>query len=248
MENITNVRDLGGMKGAGGKHIKPKRLIRSSALYNLSDNDVNLLTNDLKVKNIVDFRTDIECNEKPDDYAKIKNVNYNHFTSFDTFQETITRDERSTYMLLENSENLTVEQAIKIIEDFYDYITTIPSMQIAYKKYFEVLLNCNEGSTIWHCSLGKDRAGIAAVLIEYVLGVSYKDILKDYLLTNESLDQTVERKKNNAFRVFYGVQESFLTSWFDSVEKNYGSVEGYLEESLNVGGTEIAQLRDMYLE
>lgn len=248
MENITNCRDLGGMKAADSKQIKQKRLIRSSVPYNLSTNDVDCLTQKYHIKNIVDFRTETEKEEKPVDSRLLKFSNYYHIPGFDTFKEVVTRDKRSTYLLLENSENLTVEEAIRIIEMFYDYLTTAPNMQESYKKFFEVLLKCNKGSTLWHCSLGKDRAGIAAVLIEYALGVSYDDILKDYLLTNKHLDPGIEIKKDNAFRVFYGVRESFLQAWFDSIKKNYGTVEAYLETSLNVDEDKIAQLRNMYLE
>lgn len=74
------------------------------------------------------------------------------------------------------------------------------------------------------------------------------DIRADYLLTNEYLSDDIKRSKDNAFRVFYGVRDSFLDSWIGSVNRNYGSIDNYLEKSLNVDAAKIKKLREMYLE
>ena len=73
-------------------------------------------------------------------------------------------------------------------------------------------METKEGSTLWHCSLGKDRAGMAAVIVEKILGVSDEDILADYMETNNHMDPTVDMAKSNAFRAFYGVCEGFIES------------------------------------
>ena len=248
LENISNARDLGGMLAADGKKIKPKRLIRSSALHNASDNDISTLQDKYNLAHVVDFRTEDERCEKPHLVDKFNGVDYSFLKSFDKIEEVITRDKKSNYLLIKKVDDLTTEAAIEIIEDFYDQLPTIDSLQIAYKKFFEILLNNTQGSVLWHCSLGKDRAGIASVLIEYALGVSKDDIYKDYMLTKDHLDQNIVKNKNNAFRVFYGVRESFLDAWYKSVENNYGSIDNYLKEKLGVGNKEIETLRAMYLE
>ena len=248
LENINNARDLGGMQAADGQKIKPKRLIRSSALCDASESDINTLVKDYKLSHVVDFRTEAERCEKPHLLDKFIGVKYSFLESFDKIEEVVTRDKESNYMLIKKVDKLTEEAAIDIIEDFYDQLPTVASLQIAYKMFFKILLENKDGAVLWHCSLGKDRAGIAAVLIEHVLGVSKEDIYKDYMLTNENLDQSITKNKNNAFRVFYGVRESFLDAWYQSVEDHYGNVDNYLNKKLGVGKKEIIKLRAMYLE
>ena len=210
LENISNARDLGGMDAANGKKIKPKMLLRSSALFGASDDDVEKLKNEYNLAHVVDFRTEDERLEKPHEISRFDGVEYSFLNSFNKIQTEVTRDKKSEYLLLKTADKLTEEEAIEIIESFYNQLPHIDSLNDAYKKFFEILINNEQGAVLWHCSLGKDRAGIAAVLIEHVLGVNYLNILTDYLLTNEYLNQNISRSTSNAFRVFYGVRESFL--------------------------------------
>ena len=248
LEKISNIRDLGGIVTANGYQIKKARLIRSSALYSSSISDAEKIINTYKVNNIVDFRSTKEKNEKPHPKNLFPNINYYHIPVVDEVKHAVTRDKKSEYLIKTSSEGLSVDDAIKIIENFYWGMPLWESSQKTYRKFFEILLNNKNGSTLWHCSLGKDRAGIASVLIEYVLGVSYQNILKDYLLTNNYLLNNIEKDKNNAFRVFYGVQESFLTSWHDSIKEKWGSLNLYIKNVLDMDEGKIDKLKSMYLE
>ena len=40
--------------------------------------------------------------------------------------------------------------------------------------------NINEGGVVFHCTSGKDRTGVVASAIYYILGVSIEDIVADY--------------------------------------------------------------------
>ncbi|UKI49286.1 MAG: tyrosine-protein phosphatase [Clostridium sp.] len=40
---------------------------------------------------------------------------------------------------------------------------------------------------LWHCSAGKDRAGIATMYVLLALGVEKEEIINNYLKTNEYL-------------------------------------------------------------
>ena len=39
-DNIVNARDLGGLIGAGGKRIRPHRLLRTAHLHDATDADI----------------------------------------------------------------------------------------------------------------------------------------------------------------------------------------------------------------
>ena len=248
LENIKNVRDLGGMSAADGKKIKAKRLIRSSKLWNASEKDIKTIEEKLEVVNVVDFRTETERAEDPHPIDKFPDVKYHFLKSYDSTQEIVTRDKKSNYLLMKNANKLTEEMAVEIIENFYEQMPSAENLQKAYAQFFEVLLNTKKGATLWHCSLGKDRAGIAAVLVEHALGVSDEDIMKDYMLTNKYLEEIKNKDMTNAFRVFYGVRESFLESWYKSVDQNFGGIDKFLKDVLKVDEKKKEKLRKMYLE
>ena len=55
-----------------------------------------------------------------------------------------------------------------------------------YAEYFAEAVNAmieTPGPVLFHCSLGKDRTGTLAALLLQCLGVSDKDIVADYMLT-----------------------------------------------------------------
>lgn len=248
LENIFNARDLGGMKGAGGRSIKASRLIRSSCLYGASKNDAKTLIREYNLKNVVDFRYDNERNEKPHPSVDFEDVNYYSFPCFKTITKAFTRDKESIRFIKNHGQDFTEDEAIEFIETFYRWLPTEESVQNAYKKFLNVLLDTKDGSTLWHCSLGKDRAGMATVIVEKILGVSDKDILLDYMETNNHMDPTVDMKKSNAFRAFYGVCESFLENWYKSIDETWGNFDNYLHEGLRFTNENISQMREMYLE
>ena len=118
LEKIFNARDLGGMRAADGKLIKPKRLIRSSCLYGASKKDAKTLLKEYSVKNVVDFRYSGEREEKPHPNSLFKDANYYTFPCFETIVNAFTRDKESL-KLLQNQGNFTEEDAVKFIETFY---------------------------------------------------------------------------------------------------------------------------------
>lgn len=118
-----------------------------------------------------------------------------------------------------------------------------------YAEFFHHLLDSAE-PTVFHCTAGKDRTGLAAALMLHALGATREQILDDYLLTNQrlrpptgggfALDPAVGR-------VLMGVQEDFLQAAFDVIEADHGSLDGYLSHGLGLGEAERKRLRTLYL-
>ena len=55
-----------------------------------------------------------------------------------------------------------------------------------FKQFFKTLLN-NDNCILWHCSLGRDRCGMATALLLKLLDVDEESIIEDYLYTNQCL-------------------------------------------------------------
>ncbi|MBC8931267.1 tyrosine/lipid phosphatase LipA, partial [Escherichia coli] len=64
------------------------------------------------------------------------------------------------------------------------FITDETSIQ-AYKDFFDILLANQDGSVLWHCTAGKDRAGFGTALVLSALGVDKNTVIDDYMLSNK---------------------------------------------------------------
>ena len=113
---------------------------------------------------------------------------------------------------------------------------------------------------LFHCSAGKDRTGVAAMLILLALGVDEKTVVEDYVLTNEYRASIIEGKLKGhpilkrispaakIMRATEGVLEHFGERVLSEIIQEYGSYEAFFEQDLGLDAEAISALRDRYLE
>ena len=133
----------------------------------------------------------------------------------------------------------------------------------AIRKFFELLLTCEEGSTLWHCTAGKDRTGILTFLLLGTLGVSHDDILADYLISEknlrpqtESIIAEIKKESDDAddspliqqARILNGVIPDYIETMYNSVSKLGGDIPGYMKECLKFSDSDITDLKWLYLD
>ena len=118
----------------------------------------------------------------------------------------------------------------------------------------------SRGSVLWHCTEGKDRCGMMAAFLLAALGADRGTIMEDYLISNETAeargkkfyDQFIEAGRGEEaaelVRNAFIVKESYLRGTFEAAEERYGSMEGFLEEGLEIPGDLIAEFREKLLE
>jgi len=91
-----------------------------------------------------------------------------------------------------------------------------------------------DGGVLVHCAAGKDRTGWAISTLLLIAGADRDAVLADYLLSNtaiESLRDWLSKQYGDAYLAensVLGVDESYLQAAWDSVDKNFGSMAGYL--------------------
>ncbi|MDR2977168.1 MAG: tyrosine-protein phosphatase [Streptococcaceae bacterium] len=245
LEKRINLRDLGGLKNIEGQTVQTKRLLRSADLAKLSKEDQSVLINQYKLKVVVDFRTLSEMEAEPDvQMANVKEV-----------RDPI-MDESDDYATsLKNLESARSEDYL--IAAYRGFVADDFSRK-AYAEFFKILLNNQEGATLWHCAVGKDRTGFGAALILSALDVPKATIMKDYLLTNKFRQQ-----KNEAFyarlaqrgdeamlhvmKAMMEAREVYLNSAFEQVDKDFGDMTGYLKDGLGLSAEDLSDLKKMYL-
>ncbi len=257
LQGVNNTRDLGGFETADGKKIKPCRLIRSGELAKLTDNDIYILKNEYNLKKIVDLRTDMEIAHKPD--PEIDGVEFEHIPFVDTETVGITREKNIVVSAIKKIKTME-ETATQYMESMYRALITSESSIKNIKRFFEVLLENEDGSVLFHCSAGKDRVGAACMILMSILGVPQQAIVSDYLATQKFGEQynkkyealskflSTNNKVSEYATIFLSTNKDFILAMYDEIEKRYETVENYAEKCLGLDEEKREKLRNLYLE
>lgn len=273
LEGLANTRDLGGIRTRDGREVLPKMLIRSGALSGATEHDAAALIDEYRLAKIIDLRTEEERLKNPDPEDLFGNVTFVDIPILNTQALGITR-EGGIKGLLKAVKAIDTDPA-GLMTDIYPSMLLNEQSMHGYARFFEELLKDEppvgadpiasdddmpaSGSVLWHCSAGKDRAGLAAVLLLHVLGVSYEAILADYLATNKYMETRTQEildslssygmadKLDDGVRVLNSADERFLRSALDAVDERYGSLDAYVREALGITPEKAEALRSKFL-
>ncbi len=258
LHGARNTRDLGGLQASDGKVIAVGRLIRSGDLHKATDEDIELLRDGHGLARVVDFRTVKEREGAPDPQDRMPGIGFIDLPVFSEAAVGITHEggiAGDLAALKRFSGN-----AHDAIRDLYVTCLLGEDGKQAYRAFFETLLAPEDGATLWHCTEGKDRAGLASVLVEYALDVPMPHIRADYLATNlfvhdaaeEILDALarhglLEHVDLDVDSIFYASMD-YLDAALEAVEQECGGMDAYLAAVLGVGERERERLRELYLQ
>jgi protein-tyrosine phosphatase len=222
MQGAYNARDIGGYKTVEGKTVKWGKVFRTGSLNTLTSSDTEYLEN-IGIKTVVDFRYESERNSAPD--ANLVTVINRFNIPIQTAPTTAT------------GKDVLIEANKLFVTDF----------QAEYKGFFAALMNENNPPLLFHCSAGKDRAGFAAAMFLSALGVDKETVIKDYLLSAVYRAELIEQgtKLYPELAPLLTVYREYIEAAFDTIDKEYGSVENYLREQLDV---DLGLMRVIYTE
>ncbi len=243
-EGLPNTRDLGGMPAADGRRVRPRMLLRSGLLAVATPADLSRLLDDYGLRLDIDLRSDEECAERPDPIGEMPGV---RFVRLPVFQEPAAGVSRSA----SDMDRVRAQLVRGEVEPAQIMITLYPHMLLddmgieAYRAFFREILALDEGAALWHCTAGKDRCGMASLLMETALGVPWEVVEADYLATNRFYG--IDIATCAPMEVLNGVDPRFLASATEAVEREFGGFEGYLERALGVDADARATLRARYL-
>ena len=250
LKGAKNTRDLGGLRAVGGV-VRPGMLFRSGHLHNLTSRDISILRDEMRVRLVIDLRTDMERDEKPD--VQIPGIVYQHMPIIDAATVGITHERSS-------------DSKAEILAD-------LPDIRLLYRNVLhdrslerlaEVIGLITEfagqdGAILYHCTEGKDRAGIVTLILLWILGVPYAGIMEDYLYTNHAtrsraqryywMVRLLKRDKVIAERVrsLFAADPSYLDSACDEARELFGSMDALIEEGLRISPSEQQDFRSRML-
>lgn len=258
LNKLSNTRDLGGLPTSDGRKIKCGKLIRSGKLYKLPHNTVDALK-EKGVTTVVDLRIFTEIEEHPD--TLWKGIKYVHLPLLCTATPGITREKSMKHTMILESKRIKNEFGTgeNYMQQMYRSILLSEEPQEHLRSLLRLVID-NDGAILWHCSSGKDRAGIVAMLIESLLGVSEEAILADYMASARFLRGKFVRNKaglliapcsmslKHLLKSMMDVKPQFLTGAMDAVKERYGSIENYCKEVLSVTEEDVEIMKKKYLE
>lgn len=266
LKGIVNARDLGGYPVQGGLRIKQGLLFRSAHLADASEADLAVLAA-LKIARIVDFRMIEEKKGKENKSVPGSEYIVLPIDATGPVSATATEEEKKKFTGKKQFDprKLIVmaafnKKAQQVAKSMYPILLEYPDCQKQFAAFMRLVVDTPEGAILFHCTQGKDRTGIAAMLLLAALGADRDTIIADFDETNISYMKDV-RKYSRRVRFFGGkaaeldVVKSILganTDNFikalDGVEQHYGSLEGYLKGPIGMNSEDIRILKERYLE
>ena len=266
LEGVRNARELGGFP-VGTKVVKKDVLIRTGALEHAKEDAIRVLNEQYRVQAIIDFRMTGEGRKASDpEVPGAKNVHL-PVVEFEDYITKLGDPELARHYL---SQNMSREEIIEVAfrhgligPEVYPFFLMGERGKKAYHEFFQKLLASDpkDGAILWHCTDGKDRAGLASALLLAALGASKETILEDYLLTNEyhapMLEEVREKlasaeiapeRMDVLLFVAGGAIRKYLLRAFEEMEKEFGGINGYLGEALKLTKSDMGELRKKYTE
>ena len=180
-----NLRDLGGIDEA----IPKGMFLRSGKLSILTPSECAELCKRYNIQCVIDLRTPVETAEFPDPLPA--GVEYLQIPLLKDAAVGITHETGSDPMTIIRNLRKHPEKLKEMVPDFkalYTEVVTDEYSRSQLDKVVETLrANADKGiTTLFHCTAGKDRTGIASMAPLKSYDVSNEDIISDYLRTNRN--------------------------------------------------------------
>jgi protein-tyrosine phosphatase len=254
LDGQANFRDLGGYSTTDGRSVKWGLIYRAGQLNELSDADLSKLK-ELDIRTVIDLRGTSEAESRGKDRLPdgVRNMSYpiDVMSLPKEEEESIATDSsfgRPDFML----------QATRLI---------MIHRTDVYAALIRELAAPENRPLVFHCTAGKDRAGIGAAIVLTLLGVPWETVREDYLLSNfyrrdenerelGKMREDIAKKQGipaeqvdmTAYESMYLVKPEYIDAARDAVIRKYGSMESYLHQGLGISEEMISQLRNELLE
>lgn len=262
MSSVKNMRDLGGYHTYDGRCVKKGKLIRSAALNDLSKEDADRLKK-MGISHIIDLRGKTDRMAMPDVNVEgfiVVSCEMSSIKLRDYQRELVSEfaglgAERAFGQIWLNSEFLRGFDVEKMYRDSIKMSDSVSNI----REMLKILIGDDCTGVVIHCRDGKDRTGIAVIVILMALGVYDEDVMADYMAsavknysTTEicddyfsfhKFDEEVIRNSRREKSVDYELIMSVI-DWF---RQEFGNMDRYLHTVLKLDDDFIDCFRDKFL-
>ncbi len=166
LDGPDNFRDIGGYRTTDGSETRWGRVFRSDRLNEFTDQDHEVLR-DLGISTVFDLRSQVEADRQPDRLPiGVRHVHRPMSSDVDLKRgllERITAGEMTSF-----TQSAMAAGYLRMLETYANHLA-------------EIVTAVADGERILvHCTAGKDRTGIAAMVLAGLAGVADGDLLDDY--------------------------------------------------------------------
>jgi protein-tyrosine phosphatase len=263
IEHIENFRDLGGIRTNDGKIVKSGKLFRCAALHTASQEDIAEIRR-LGIDTVIDFRSSREASVHKD--PEIEGVRYCNISLFKEKNEGVERTDNDDpfYEMMVKASFDHPNRFAEHLSAAYRQLVSEEQALRGYTRFFEILAGDDCQIPLWHCSAGKDRTGIAAVLLLEALDADRQMIRENYLETNRHLGRTLNKVLalvkemagehenyeaiRDSFATAMSASEHFIDACYETMRELAGTPQAFLEKYLRVDEDMRRKLKEKYCE
>lgn len=249
METLVNTRDLGGLSAGSGKVTKYGVFVRSDCPIGISEKDKALLLR-YGITLSIDLRGSDEVQSTPSGMANTPGHTYIHCPISEEHRIIKSNDEPP-------KAPPAPPAAMPADFDLGDsYIGMLKEGMPWAKKVIELCANW-DGAVMYHCFIGKDRAGIITALLLGAVGVCDTDIMMDYSASMSCLRPKYlkmgadhlpqKRGRPNFSWAFFGSIPESMEAALCYMNETYGGVPGYLKAA-GISDETLAKLKAKFVE
>ena len=251
-EGGNNFRELGGYAADEGKTVKWGQIFRGIPTSLLQSDADRKLLDSLGLRLILDLRSEAEAAKQPDsvpDGARL--VRICGLCHSDGSEIAFSPEDKEKLLQGRLDEDHNMADAM--------YQQMLFGNK-AFKELFRAL-EAGETPILFHCSAGKDRTGVAAMLILLALGASDEVISADFVQSNVCRRPELEaawRKHADEIAAdpvlkdhylgIVGVYPESVPFVLGIIRQKFGSADAYLEAEYGLTPARLMRLRRMYLE
>ena len=206
IDEIENMRDLGGYLTKDGKVIKYDHFIRSNLPKFLSEKNIKEILSK-GITTVIDLRSKEEVSKSPGIFSSNNEFNY--------------------YNVIIKGDGRLPDRPESVLNSYIEMLEGKEEIG----KIFSIISEVS-GGVIYYCSAGKDRTGLISALILKLLGVDNKDIAVDYIASGvylkETLNEFASKVQVENIKDIIIPKEETMFKILEYIEKNYNTIENYL--------------------
>ena len=213
IEGSFNVRDFGGYAAEDGRVIKPRRFVRTGSLFGVSEQGKQALL-DMGVRRIIDLRSKQEVQDKPDAMMDDARFVWANVPMLDYIHSRIAAQQ------LDGLPTSLEEMYIGLLERGKD----------DFRRIFELFAGPEQEGIVFHCTAGKDRTGITAMLLLSLAGLDRQTIIQDYARSEQELRPLLMKYPLNIPEHFTQSRPETMQATLDYLQNRYGGARAYLSD------------------
>lgn len=236
----VNFRDLGGYPTSDGRVTRWGRVFRSDSLHHLEPEDGPRLA-EIGITTAIDFRADDELDEIGIGRLGELAIRHVHLPTVDKVLHTVRPPDW-----------VPPSSAAEV------YLLMLRSGAAAYAEALRALAAPDALPAVYFCMAGKDRTGVFSAVLLGILGVLDDEVVADYALTHEVVEQIHDRRRaqgrgepEDVWRGLpedlYGAHEATMVGTLAGLREQWGSVDAYAAD-IGVDRAVIDRLRSDLLD